>query len=68
MNTDFDFMNLTEKDKAFVEEFENFVNGRMSNPVKTGMAMTTMHRYLQQQVFKVCFGFIKGLAYNYLKR
>ena len=53
MNTDIDFMNIAEGDKAFVEEFEYFVNGRVSNPEKTGMAMTTMHRYLQQQAFKV---------------
>ena len=53
MNTDIDFMNIAEGDKAFVEEFENFVNGKVSNPEKTGMAMTTMHRYLQQQAFKV---------------
>lgn len=46
MNTDIDFMQIADGDKAFVEEFENFVNGRVSNPEKTGMAMTTMHRYL----------------------
>lgn len=65
MNTDIDFMNIAECDKAFVEEFENFVNGRVSNTEKTGMAMTIMHRYLQQQAFKVCLGYIKALAYNY---
>ena len=67
MNTDIDFMSLSENDKAFVNEFENFVNGRMSNAEKTGMAITTMHRYLQQQAFKVCLGYIKGLAHNYRK-
>ena len=46
MNTDIDFSNIAESDKAFVEEFENFVNGRVSNPEKTGMAMTTMHSHL----------------------
>ena len=34
MNTDIDFSNIAESDKAFVEEFENFVNGRVSNPEK----------------------------------
>ena len=53
MNTDIDFTNIADGDKAFVEEFENFVNGRVSNTEKTGIAMTTMHRYLQQQAFKV---------------
>ena len=51
MNTDIGFMNIADGDKAFVEEFENFVNGRVSNTEKTGMAMTIMHRYLQQQAF-----------------
>ncbi len=27
--------------------------------------MTTMHRYLQQQAFKVFMGYMKALAYNY---
>lgn len=67
MNTDIDFMNIADGDKAFVEEFENFVNGKVSNTEKTGMAMTTMHRYLQQQAFKVFLGYIKALAYNYQK-
>ena len=67
MNTDIDFMHIADGDKAFVEEFENFVNGRVSNPDKTGMAMTTMHRYLQQQAFKVFVGYLKALAHNYRK-
>ena len=67
MNTDIDFMNITEDDKAFVASFENFVNGRVSSIEKTGMAMTTMHRYLQQQAFKVFMGYMKALAHNYRK-
>ena len=63
MNTDIDFMNIAEGDKAFVTEFENFVNGRVSSTEKTGMAMTAMHRYLQQQAFKD----MKALAHNYRK-
>ena len=65
MNTDIDFMNIAEGDKTFVREFENFVNGKVSSPEKTGRAMTTMHRYLQQQMFKVFLDFMKQLAYNY---
>lgn len=61
MNTDIDFMKIAEGDKAFVHEFENFVNGQMSSAEKTGMAMTTMHRYLQQQAFKVFMGYMKAL-------
>ena len=67
MNTDIDFMNIAEGDIAFVTEFENFVNGRVSNTEKTGMAMTAMHRYLQQQAFKVMLGYMKALAHNYRK-
>lgn len=44
MNTDIDFMSIAEGDKAFVKSFENFVNGKVSSPEKTGRAMTTMHR------------------------
>ncbi len=65
MNTDIYFMNIAEGDKAFVTEFENFVNGKVSSTEKTGMAMTTMHRYLQQQAFKVFLGYMKALAHNY---
>ena len=65
MNTDIDFMKIAEGDKAFVHEFENFVNGKMSSAEKTGMAMTTMHLYLQQQAFKVFMGYMKALAHNY---
>ena len=65
MNTDIDFMEIAEGDKAFVAEFENFVNGKVSSTEKTGMAMTTMHRYLQQQAFKVFLAYMKALAHNY---
>ncbi len=67
MNTDIDFMKIAEGDKAFVMEFENFVNGKVSSTEKTGMAMTTMHRYLQQQAFKVMLSYMKALAHNYRK-
>lgn len=67
MNTDIDFIDISESDKAFVTSFENFVNGRVCNTEKTGMAMASMHRYLQQQGFKVFMGFMKALAHNYHK-
>ena len=67
MNTDIDFMKIAECDKEFVRDFENFVNGKVSSTEKTGMAMTTMHRYLQQQAFKVLMGYMKALAHNYRK-
>lgn len=65
MNTDINFMRIAAGDKEFVSKFEDFVNGRVSSPEKTGMAMATMHRYLQQQAFKVFMGYMKALAYNY---
>lgn len=67
MNTDIDFIGIADSDKAFVTMFENFVNGQVKSTEKTGLAMTTMHRYLQQQAFKVVVGFMKGLAHNYRK-
>lgn len=57
--------NIAENDAAFAQEFENFVNGRISSPNKTGKALSTMHRYLQQQAFKVFLGFMRQLALNY---
>lgn len=65
MNTDIDFIGIADSDKAFVTEFENFVNGKVNSTEKTGMAMTAMHRYLQQQAFKVFLGYMKALAHNY---
>lgn len=57
--------NIAENDAAFAQEFENFVNGRISSPNKTGKALSTMHRYLQQQAFKIFLGFMRQLALNY---
>ena len=47
---------ISERDKAFAQEFANFVNGSMCSPDQTGR---------QQQMFKVFLGFMKQLAYNY---
>ena len=43
---------ISEQDKAFAQEFANFVNGRMCSADKTGKELTKAHRYLQQQMFK----------------
>lgn len=59
---------ISEQDKAFAQEFANFVNGRMCFAERTGRELTQAHRYLQQQMFKVCIGFIRQLAINYQKR
>lgn len=58
---------ISEQDKAFAQEFANFVNGRMCSADKTGKELTKAHRYLQQQMFKVCIGFMRQLALNYQK-
>lgn len=39
---------VSEQDKAFVQEFANFVNGRMCSADQTGKELTRAHRYLQQ--------------------
>lgn len=56
---------ISEQDKAFAQEFANFVNGRMCSAERTGREQTKAHRYLQQQMFKVRIGFIRQLAINY---
>ena len=58
---------ISEQDKAFAQEFSNFVNRRMCSGDQTGKELTRAHRYLQQQMFKVCIGFIRQLALNYQK-
>ena len=58
---------ISEQDKAFAQEFANFVNGRMCSAENTGRELTRAHRYLQQQMFKMFVGFMRQLAYNYQK-
>lgn len=58
---------ISEQDKAFAQEFANFVNGRMCSADKTGKELTRAHRYLQQQMFRVFIGFMRQLAFNYQK-
>lgn len=58
---------ISGQDKAFAQEFTNFVNGRMCSADKTGKELTKAHRYLQQQMFRVFIGFMRQLALNYQK-
>lgn len=58
---------ISEQDKAFAQEFTNFVNGRMCSADKTDKELTRAHRYLQQQMFRVFIGFMRQLAFNYQK-
>ena len=36
---------ISERDKAFAQEFANFVNGSMCSPDQTGRELTKAHRY-----------------------
>ena len=56
---------VSEKDTAFAREFEYFVNGRMYSAEATGKEMANAHRYLQQEMFKVCLAFVGQLAKDY---
>jgi hypothetical protein len=50
------------KDEHFASQFGDFVNGRMSSPKEVAKKMATEHRYLQNEMFKVCLEYIKVLA------
>ena len=67
MNTDNEFMQITENDLTFAKTFETFVNGNMRSAKKTALAMTTAHRYLQEKMFDVVLAFIRQLAINFHK-
>ena len=53
----------TEED-VFVRFFSGFVNGRCHDMHKVAQGMAKDHRYLQQEMFKVCMEYIKILALN----
>jgi hypothetical protein len=54
-------------DDVFVRFFSSFVNGKLGNKEKVAKLMCCEHRYLQNEMFKVCLEFIKLLAENYEK-
>lgn len=56
---------ISRQNMEFAKEFENFVNGRMRSADGTGMELTRVPHYLQQQMFKVFIGFMHQLAHNY---
>ena len=53
----------TEED-VFVRFFSDFVNGKCHDKHKVAQGMAREHRYLQQEMFKVCMEYIKILAEN----
>lgn len=51
-------------DNVFVRQFSNFVNGKMQSKTKVAELMANDHRYLQNEMFKVCLAYIQKLAEN----
>jgi hypothetical protein len=49
---------------VFARQFGNFVNGKMRSKKKVAEKMSHEHRYLQNEMFKVCLEYIKVLAEN----
>lgn len=41
-----------------------FVNGRIRSPKRVAEEMAKDHRYLQQEMFKICYEYMKILAEN----
>ena len=53
-----------DNDDVFARFFGNFVNGKCHNKKKVADLMCREHRYLQNEMFKVCLEYIKKLAEN----
>ena len=49
-------------DDVFVRFFSSFVNGRLNSKKHVAEMMCREHRYLQNEMFKVCLEYIKLLA------
>ena len=54
-------------DELFARNFSDFVNGSMIYSKAVADKMATDHRYLQQEMFKVCYEYIRNLSENYEK-
>ena len=52
-------------DDVFARFFGNFVNGKLNSKKYVAEVMCREHRYLQNEMFKVCLAYIKKLAENY---
>ena len=51
-------------DDVFARFFGNFVNGKLNSKKHVAEMMCREHRYLQNEMFKVCLEYIKLLAEN----
>jgi len=56
---------LTENDRHFVEDFSEYVNGKMASPRNAGRALADDHRYLVNEKAKLMFFFLEQLAENW---
>ena len=54
-----------DSDDVFARFFGNFVNGKLISKKKVAERMCREHRYLQNEMFKVCLEYIKELANCY---
>jgi hypothetical protein len=52
------------KEELFARNFGDFVNGRCGDKKRVAASMCREHRYLQNEMFKVCLEYIKALAEN----
>lgn len=52
-------------DDVFVRFFTNFVNGKMNSKEHVAKKMAHDHRYLQNEMFKVCLAYINELSKAY---
>lgn len=52
-------------DDVFVRFFSNFVNGKLTSSKDVANKMAQDHRYLQEEMFKVCMKYIVILAQNF---
>lgn len=53
------------EDDVFVRFFSNFVNGKLKDKRHVAQAMANEHRYLQNEMFKVCLAYIEKLEESY---
>ena len=53
-----------DTDDVFARFFGNFVNGKLHSKKHVAEVMCREHRYLQNEMFKVCLEYIKLLAEN----
>ena len=56
---------ISERDKAFAQEFAKFVNGSMSSADQTGWVLTLAQGFLLLDMFMVFLGFMLLVAHNY---